>query len=271
MENIVRKQSYLCVGLDPDISKMPSCLGKDVDAVKTFNRRIIDATAPYCVAFKPNLAFYETFGAEGWTVFEDTVRYIRQNYPDQFIIADAKRGDIGNTSKKYADSFFKETDVDAVTISPYMGCDSVEPFLDYEGKWVVLLCLTSNGGSRDFQMLECEDGQCVFEKVLERSKEWAGSDKLMYVAGATRGELLAKVREHVPDSFLLIPGVGKQGGKLSDIADYAMTRDCGVIVNASRSILYASDGADYAEAAADEAKKMALEMAETLRAKGIIG
>ncbi len=222
------------------------------------------------MAFKPNLAFYESLGAGGMVSLEETVKYIRARHPDQFIIADAKRGDIGNTSKLYARTFFERLDVDAVTVAPYMGRDSVTPFLGYPGKWVVLLALTSNRGSLDFQMTEDSRGRRLFEKVIETSKEWAGPEQMMYVAGATRGESLAEVRKLLPESFLLVPGVGAQGGSLEEVARYGMTEDCGLLVNSSRGIIYASSGEDFARAAAAEAGKLAAKMSVLLQNSGII-
>lgn len=261
VEQIRAKKSFLCVGLDTDPAKLPSCLIDKEDAVFEFNRRIIDATAPYCIAYKPNLAFYEANGVEGWVSLERTIGYIRENYPEMFIIADAKRGDIGNTSKLYARTFFEHMDVDALTVAPYMGSDSVTPFLGYEGKWVILLALTSNPGSHDFQLIEDKDGKCLFEQVLDKSQQWAGKDAMMYVVGATQGSMFAKIREHAPEHFLLVPGVGAQGGSLEEVCKYGMTPDCGLIVNSSRGIIFASSGEDFAEAAGREAEKLASQMA----------
>lgn len=261
VDQIRAKKSFLCVGLDTDPAKLPSCLIDKEDAVFEFNRRIIDATAPYCIAYKPNLAFYEANGVEGWVSLERTIGYIRENYPEMFIIADAKRGDIGNTSKLYARTFFEHMDVDALTVAPYMGSDSVTPFLGYEGKWVILLALTSNPGSHDFQLIEDKDGKCLFEQVLDKSQQWAGRDAMMYVVGATQGSMFAKIREHAPEHFLLVPGVGAQGGSLEEVCKYGMTPDCGLIVNSSRGIIFASSGEDFAEAAGREAEKLASQMA----------
>lgn len=261
VDQIRAKKSFLCVGLDTDPAKLPSCLIDKEDAVFEFNRRIIDATAPYCIAYKPNLAFYEANGVEGWVALERTIGYIRENYPEMFIIADAKRGDIGNTSKLYARTFFEHMDVDALTVAPYMGSDSVTPFLGYEGKWVILLALTSNPGSHDFQLIEDKDGKCLFEQVLDKSRQWAGKDAMMYVVGATQGSMFAKIREHAPEHFLLVPGVGAQGGSLEEVCKYGMTPDCGLIVNSSRGIIFASSGEDFAEAAGREAEKLASQMA----------
>ncbi len=260
-ENMLRKRSFLCVGLDPDPSKMPASLGGDLLA---FNRAIIDATADFAIAFKPNLAFYEAFGPEGYKAFEQTVRYIRERYPDQFIIADAKRGDIGNTSKAYARSFFEALDVDALTVAPYMGEDSVSPFLGYEGKWVIVLALTSNKGSLDFQMIRDSEGTPLYEHVLRTAQRWGTADNMMFVAGATRGEMLRDVRRIVPNHFLLVPGVGAQGGTLAEVAHYAMNAQCGIIVNSSRGIIHASQGDDFALVAREKAAAMQAEMSQLL-------
>lgn len=270
VENIRRKASFLCVGLDTDINKIPEHLLASESPIFEFNKAIIDATAPYCVAYKPNLAFYESLGVEGWKAFEDTVRYIRDNYPDQFIIADAKRGDIGNTSKLYARSFFEHLDIDAVTVAPYMGEDSVTPFLGYEGKWVILLALTSNKGSHDFQLIRDENGRRLFENVILTSQKWAGPEAMMYVVGATQGSMFTDIRAVAPESFLLVPGVGAQGGSLKEVVRYGMTADCGLIVNSSRGIIYASRDTDFAEAAAREAAKLAAEMKKLLAEHHII-
>lgn len=270
VENIKRKGSFLCVGLDTDIKKIPSFLASQEDAIFKFNKAIIDATAPYCVAYKPNLAFYESLGVEGWIALEKTVKYLKENYPDQFIIADAKRGDIGNTSQLYARSFFEHLDVDAVTVAPYMGEDSVTPFLGYDGKWVILLALTSNKGSHDFQLIEDKDGKRLFEQVIETSQRWASTDDMMYVVGATQGEMFKDIRAVAPESFLLVPGVGAQGGSLQDVARYGMIGDCGLLVNSSRGIIYASKEEDFAEAAGREAAKLRDEMAQLLRDASVI-
>lgn len=264
IDQIRQKESFLCVGLDPDIKKIPEHLLREESPLFSFCRAIVDATAPYAVAYKPNLAFFEAEGTAGTEAFEKTVEYIRSNYPEIFIIADAKRGDIGNTSALYARSFFSHYGVDAVTVAPYMGADSVKPFLGEPGKWVVLLALTSNPGSMDFQMQKLSDGKRLFEKVLETSKTWAGTEEMMYVVGATRGELIGDVRKIVPDSFLLVPGVGAQGGSLEEVCKYGMNKDCGLLVNSSRGIIYASKGEDFAEAAAEEARKLRDTMAALL-------
>ena len=270
VENIRRKGSFLCVGLDSDINKLPRHLLSADDPVYEFNKAIIDATAPYCVAYKPNLAFYEATGAQGWITLEKTIKYIKENHPDQFIIADAKRGDIGNTSKLYARSFFEHLDVDSVTVAPYMGEDSVTPFLGYEGKWVILLALTSNKGSHDFQFIEDKEGTRLFEHVIETSSKWAGPEEMMYVVGATQGEMFKDIHKVAPESFLLVPGVGAQGGSLAEVARYGMIKDCGLLVNSSRGIIFASSGEDFAETAGREAAKLRDEMASLLSDAGII-
>ena len=308
-ENIKRKQSFLCVGLDTDLKKVPPFLvekaakDKDFDAIFEFNKAIIDATAPYCIAYKPNLAFYEAHGVKGWIAFERTVKYIREQYPDQFIIADAKRGDIGNTSALYARTFFEEMDVDAVTVAPYMGEDSVTPFLGYPDKWVILLALTSNKGSQDFQKtpsplpLKGESGHPtgierplqLFERVILRSQEWvndflASQEKdtsaqthsalplegergggLMYVVGATQGSAFADIRRLAPDHFLLVPGIGAQGGSLEEVCKYGWNDHCGLIVNSSRAIIYADATERFAEVAGEKAKEVQQQMESILR------
>ena len=269
-ENIKRKQSFLCVGLDTDIKKIPGHLLKEEDPIFAFNKAIIDATAPYSIAYKPNLAFYESMGVKGWIAFEKTVEYIKKNYPDQFIIADAKRGDIGNTSAMYARTFFEELDIDSLTVAPYMGEDSVTPFLSYEGKWVILLALTSNKGSHDFQLTEDKEGERLFEKVLRKSQEWANDQNMMYVVGATQGKMFEDIRKIVPNHFLLVPGIGAQGGSLEEVCRYGMTPECGLIVNSSRAIIYADKSENFAQAAKDEAGKVQKQMAEQLKAARIV-
>ena len=264
-ENIKRKKSFLCVGLDTDIKKIPEHLLKEEDPIFAFNKAIIDATAPYCIAYKPNLAFYESMGVKGWIAFEKTVNYIKQNYPDQFIIADAKRGDIGNTSAMYARTFFEELNIDSVTVAPYMGEDSVTPFLTYEGKWVILLALTSNKGSHDFQMTEDKDGERLFEKVLKTSQYWGNDEDMMYVVGATQGKMFVDIRKLAPKHFLLVPGIGAQGGSLEEVCKYGMNETCGLIVNSSRAIIYAYKTENFAKTAGEEAKKVQLQMEEQLR------
>lgn len=261
VENIFRKGSFLCVGLDTDAKKLPAHLtGSDAERMLAFNKAIIDATAPYCVAYKPNTAFYEAFGAEGWQVLADTVAYIRANYPDQFIIADAKRGDIGNTAAMYARTFFESMDVDAVTLAPYMGEDSVRPFLNYADRWSIILALTSNPSAKDFELVLDAKGTPMYERVIRRSRHWGTPINTMYVVGATQAESLENIRTVAPRHFLLVPGVGAQGGSLQDVARYGMIDECGLLVNSSRAIIYASAGEDYAEAAAAEAAKVAAEM-----------
>ncbi|MDD3320333.1 MAG: orotidine-5'-phosphate decarboxylase [Paludibacter sp.] len=270
-ENIQRKKSFLCVGLDTDVNKIPEFLfDKTDDAIFEFNKAIIDATADLCVAYKPNLAFYESLGLEGWEVLERTIDYIRENYPDQFIIADAKRGDIGNTSAIYARTFFGNMEFDSVTVAPYMGEDSVSPFLTYEGKWVTLLALTSNKGAYDFQFMRDIEGEFLFQKVLRTSLKWGNDNNMMYVVGATKAEMLTDVRAIVPDHFLLVPGVGAQGGSLEEVAKYGLNNTCGLLVNSSRQIIYASSDSDYAVAARSEAQKVQEVMQTLLKNKGLI-
>ena len=269
IQNIKTKRSFLCVGLDTDLKKVPAHLLNEEDPIFAFNKAIIDATAAYCVAYKPNLAFYEAFGVKGLMAFEKTVKYIQENYPDQFIIADAKRGDIGNTSAMYARTFFEEYNLDSVTVAPYMGEDSVTPFLGYDGKWVILLALTSNKGSHDFQLTESTDGEKLFQKVLRKSQEWAGNDQMMYVVGATQGQAFEEIRRIVPDHFLLVPGVGAQGGSLSEVCKYGMTQDCALLVNSSRAIIYADNTENFANAAAEAAKAVQQEMEAELNSRGI--
>lgn len=264
IEQIFTKKSFLCVGLDTDLNKIPKFLLNEEDSIFSFNKAIIDATAPYCVAYKPNLAFYECYGLKGMEAFEKTITYLKEKYPNHFIIADAKRGDIGNTSKMYAQTFFKEYNVDALTIAPYMGEDSVKPFLEYEGKWVILLALTSNKGSHDFQLFEDKDGVRLFEQVLSKAQEWGTAENLMFVVGATQGSLFADIRKLAPDSFLLVPGVGAQGGSLQEVCKYGMNKDCGLLVNSSRSIIYASSEANFAEIAGEKAKELQQEMEKEL-------
>ncbi|MDD6890983.1 MAG: orotidine-5'-phosphate decarboxylase [Bacteroidales bacterium] len=269
VENIRRKKSFLCVGLDTDIQKIPQHLLSEEDPIFAFNKAIIDATAPYCIAYKPNLAFYESRGVKGWMAFEKTVAYIKENYPDQFIIADAKRGDIGNTSAMYARTFFGELDIDSVTVAPYMGEDSVTPFLSYEGKWVILLALTSNKGSHDFQLTADTAGERLFEKVLRKSQEWANDENMMYVVGATQGSMFEDIRKVAPRHFLLVPGIGAQGGSLEEVCRYGMTPECGLIVNSSRAIIYADKTENFAQTAGEEARKVQQQMELQLNAHGI--
>ena len=270
IEQIKQKESFLCVGLDTDAKKMPQCVFDLHDPIFEFNKAIIDATAPYCVAYKPNLAFYEAYGVKGMISFEKTIQYLKEHHPHHLIIADAKRGDIGNTSQMYARTFFEEYDVDALTVAPYMGEDSVTPFLGYEGKWVILLALTSNKGSHDFQLTEDSNGERLFEKVLKLSQQWGNTENTMYVVGATQGRMFEDIRKVVPDHFLLVPGVGAQGGSLEEVCKYGMTKDCGLLVNSSRGIIYACNDDHYAEIAGNKARELQQQMAEELKKAGII-
>jgi len=254
---IQKKSSFLCVGLDTDINKIPAHLRKSDDPIFEFNKQIIDHTAPYAVAYKPNIAFYEAMGPQGWESLKKTLDYIPK---DIFTIADAKRGDIGNTSGLYAKAFFESMDFDSITVAPYMGVDSVTPFLEFKNKWVILLALTSNSGSQDFQLTLSQEGKPLFQEVLEKSQHWGNDENMMYVVGATRGEKIAEVRKIVPDHFFLVPGVGAQGGSLEEVAKYGMNKDCGLLVNSSRGILYASNDADFAVRAGQEAKKLQEDM-----------
>ena len=260
IEQIKTKRSFLCVGLDTDLKKVPQHLLDGPDPIFTFNKAIIDATAPYCVAYKPNLAFYEAFGVKGLMAFEKTVNYLKKYYPNHFIVADAKRGDIGNTSAMYARTFFGEYDVDSLTVAPYMGEDSVTPFLGYEGKWVILLALTSNKGSHDFQLTTDPEGMPLYEKVMRKAQQWGTEENLMFVVGATQGKMVEDIRRIAPRHFLLVPGVGAQGGSLEEVCKYGMNDDCGLLVNSSRGIIYASDGEDYAEVAGEKAKELKEQM-----------
>ncbi len=263
-EQIKLKRSFLCIGLDTDIRKIPQHLLELDDPIYEFNKRIIDATAHQCVAYKPNLAFYESMGSFGIQSFEKTVAYIQKHYPEQFIIADAKRGDIGNTGEMYARSFFEHLRVDALTVSPYMGADSVHPSLQYPGKWTILLALTSNSGSEDFQMMRDESGEYLFERVLRISKSWGNEEQLMYVIGATKAQMLERVRMIVPGHFLLVPGVGSQNGSLEEVARYGLNDHCGLLVNASRSIIFADSTEAFALRASEEAEKLRHQMTEIL-------
>ena len=262
--NIRAKRSFLCIGLDSEIEKIPSFLLRAKDPVFEFNKRIIDATAKYAVAYKPNLAFYECNGIKGWKSLELTLRYIKQTYPDIMVIADAKRGDIGNTSKMYAKAFFENYDFDAVTVAPYMGEDSVAPFLSYQGKWVILLALTSNKGADDFQYHN-EDGIKLFERVLSLSKKWGNQGNMMYVVGATRAEMLKEIRQIVPDHFLLVPGIGAQGGSLLEVAKYGLNSNCGLLVNSSRGIIFAGNSTDFDKIAEQKALELQREMEACLK------
>lgn len=260
-ENIIRKRSYLCVGLDTDPTLIPKHLLEYENPVLEFNRQIIEATAPYCVAYKPNTAFYEASGAEGWQTLQQTLQYIS---PKHFTIADAKRGDIGNTSRLYARAFFELLNFDSITVAPYMGADSVQPFLDFREKWVILLALTSNSGSQDFQFRKDEHGHRLYEQVIKTARLWGNEKQLMFVVGATQAQDLKHIRDIAPDNFLLVPGIGAQGGNLEEVSEFGMNRHCGLLVNASRSILYASDGEDFAEAAAREAQRLQEKMSDYL-------
>jgi len=265
VEQIRIKKSFLCVGLDTDISKIPAHLLDNEDPIFEFNKAIIDATKDFCVAYKPNIAFYECHGPKGWESLKKTLDYIPKNI---FTVADAKRGDIGNTSTYYAKTYFEYLDCDSVTVAPYMGEDSVTPFLEFENKWVILLALTSNKGALDFQFMTDTKGEQLYKKVLRKSAKWGTSENMMYVVGATRAEGIGEVRKLVPDHFFLVPGVGAQGGSLEDVAEYGWNKDCGLLVNSSRGILYASNGSDFAEKAGIEAKKLQEEMAKILICKG---
>jgi orotidine-5'-phosphate decarboxylase len=267
LDQIRQKQSFLCVGLDTEMSKMPGHLRTLKNPVFEFNKQIIDATHDLTVAYKPNVAFYECMGTEGWQQLEMTVNYIRDHYPDLFVIADAKRGDIGNTSKKYAETFFKQLNCDAVTVAPYMGSDSVLPFLEYPGKWVIVLALTSNQGADDFQFLSTGHSERLFETVLRKASQWGTNDNMMFVVGATRANMLVKVREILPSHFLLIPGVGAQGGDLAEVSEYGMNDTCGLIVNSSRAILYADPTERFAQVAREKAMEVQQQMKSILAAR----
>jgi orotidine-5'-phosphate decarboxylase len=262
-QNILEKKSFLCVGLDPEISKLPASVARSDDPIFEFNRRIIDATHRYTAAYKPNFAFYESYGQKGMAALDKTVRYINKLDTNIFIIADAKRGDIGNTSKMYARAVFSEMPFDAITVAPYMGEDSVTPFLSYPGKWAIILALTSNKGADDFQY-HTDKGQKLFERVLTISQKWGTTDNIMYVVGATRAEMLADIRKIVPDHFLLVPGVGAQGGSLAEVVKYGMNKQCGLLVNSSRAIIYADSSEHFAETAGKKAREMQEEMATYL-------
>lgn len=273
IEQIKIKKSFLCVGLDVDLNKIPKHLLETEDPIFEFNKAIIDATHDVCVAYKPNTAFFEAYGIKGWMSLQKTINYINENYPDIFTIADAKRGDIGNTSSMYAKAFFEDLNFDSVTVAPYMGKDSVEPFLAFEDKHTIMLALTSNEGAFDFQTLnvngtrgegEGSGAKELYKQVLETSKMWKNSENLMYVVGATKAEYFTEIRKIVPDSFLLVPGVGAQGGSLSEVCKYGMSTNVGLLINSSRAIIYASNGADFADVARAEALKMQQEMAAIL-------
>lgn len=259
IEQIRSKKSFLCVGLDPDMNKIPKHLLTTEDPIFEFNKAIIDATHEHCVAYKPNTAFYEAYGISGWKSLEKTIEYLNKNYPHHFTIADAKRGDIGNTSAMYAKAFLETLKFDSITVAPYMGSDSVKPFLTIPNKWVILLALTSNEGAFDFQFLKSNE-KPLFESVLEKSKEWGNENNMMYVVGATKAESLAEIRKIIPNSFLLVPGVGAQGGSLEEVCKYGLNKDCGLLINSSRAILYASSGEDFATKAKEEAMKVHSDM-----------
>lgn len=270
-QQIKEKRSFLCVGLDTDITKIPQFLLDTDDPVFEFNKQIVDTTAQYAIAYKLNIAFYEAEGVSGWKSLEKTINYINLLYPEIFIIADAKRGDIGNTSKMYARAFFENFNCDAVTVAPYMGKDSVNPFLDFKNRWVILLALTSNESAADFQFLKIEDkNKMLFEEVILKSKKWGTKDNLMYVVGATQAEHIKKIRQHIPEHFLLIPGVGAQGGSLKNVVEYGMNSNCGLIINSARSIIYAGHSHDFAKTAGKKAREIQVEMENLLQVKGII-
>lgn len=261
VDQIKKKKSFLCVGLDSDINKIPAHLKNHNNPVFKFNKQIVDSTVEFAVAYKPNLAFYECRGMSGWQDLEMTVDYIRKNYPEVFLIADAKRGDIGNTSRMYADAFFGVLDFDAVTVAPYMGEDSIKPFLEFKDKFVIILALTSNSGASDFQYFTSKEKKPLFLEVIERSKKWGNSRNIMYVVGATKASMLVPIREIIPDHFILVPGVGAQGGSLEEVAKYGLNNECGLLVNASRSIIFAANGPDFAKKASEEALSMQKQMA----------
>jgi orotidine-5'-phosphate decarboxylase len=264
IKHIYEKKTFLCIGLDVELEKLPKHLFEFEDPILEFNKQIIDATHEYCVAFKPNTAFYEQYGLSGWNSLEKTIQYIKKYYPKHFVIADAKRGDIGNTSKAYAKTFFETLSCDAVTVAPYMGSDSVLPFLSFKDKWTIILAHTSNIGALDFQTLYINNEELLYENVLRKSSGWGNDENTMYVVGATKAESLKKVREIIPHHFLLVPGVGAQGGSLEEVVKYGIIDGCGLLVNSSRGIIYASNDSSFALAAAAEAKKLAVEMSQYL-------
>lgn len=270
IEQIKKKQSFLCVGLDADLEKMPEAISKGPEPLYAFCKAIIDATAPYAVAYKPNIAFFEAYGLAGWQALEKTIDYLNQKYPEVFTIADAKRGDIGNTATRYAKAFFEQLKFDSITVAPYMGRDSVEPFLAFQEHYTILLALTSNQGAQDFQY-HTDSGQALFEKVLEESQKWKGAqERLFYVVGATQADALSRIRLQVPDAFLLVPGVGAQGGSLEEVAENGLTANCGLLVNSSRGIIYASSENDFEMAAATAAQELQQQMQYWLVKKGIV-
>ena len=269
INQIKQKKSFLCVGLDVDLDKIPKHLHKHEDPVFEFSKAIIDSTSPFAIAYKPNIAFFESYGIKGWNSLEKVINYINSNYPEIFTIADAKRGDIGNTSTKYAKTFFETLNFDSITVAPYMGRDSVEPFLEYENKHTILLSLTSNSGSSDFQF-QSDKGIPLYLSVIKKSQNWKNKDNLMYVVGATKAKSLKEIRKIIPNSFLLVPGFGAQGGSLSDVCDFGLNDNCGIIVNSSRQILYSDNSTDYAKKSAEVSSLIQKEMSNELSKKGII-
>lgn len=270
IEEIRRKKSFLCIGLDVDKAKIPPHLLEEQDPVFAFNKAIIDSTHHLAVAYKPNIAFYEAYGLEGWKTLERTINYLNENYPEIFTIADAKRGDIGNTSSRYAEAFFEDMNFDSVTVAPYMGSDSIEPFLAFENKFAIMLALTSNKGGLDFQVIKDDSGEPLYEKVLRTSLGWTNSDRLMFVVGATRPEYFERIRRIVPDHFLLVPGVGAQGGSLKEVCQYGLNSDVGLLINSSRGIIYASQDIDFATKSAEKAEELQKDMAAILSAAGLL-
>ena len=269
IDQIKQKKSFLCVGLDVDLDKIPKHLHKYEDPIFEFSKAIIDSTSPFAIAYKPNLAFFESYGLKGWNSLEKIINYINSNYPEIFTIADAKRGDIGNTSSKYARTFFETLNFDSITVNPYMGRDSIEPFLEYDNKYTILLSLTSNSGSSDFQF-QLDNGKPLYLSVIKKSLSWKNKENLMYVIGATKAESLKEVREIIPNSFLLVPGIGAQGGSLSDVCRFGLNENCGLIVNSSRQIIYSDNSIDYAKKSAEISSLIQREMSEQLLKKGII-
>ena len=269
INQIKQKKSFLCVGLDVDLDKIPKHLHKHEDPIFEFSKSIIDSTSPFAIAYKPNIAFFESYGIKGWNSLEKVINYINSNYPEIFTIADAKRGDIGNTSTKYAKTFFETLNFDSITVAPYMGRDSVEPFLEYENKHTILLSLTSNSGSSDFQF-QSDKGLPLYLSVIKKSQNWKNNDNLMYVVGATKAKSLKEIRKIIPNSFLLVPGFGAQGGSLSDVCDFGLNENCGIIVNSSRQILYSDNSTDYAKKSAEVSSLIQKEMSNELSKKGII-
>ena len=269
INQIKQKKSFLCVGLDVDLDKIPKHLHKHEDPIFEFSKSIIDSTSPFAIAYKPNIAFFESYGIKGWNSLEKVINYINSNYPEIFTIADAKRGDIGNTSTKYAKTFFETLNFDSITVAPYMGRDSVEPFLEYENKHTILLSLTSNSGSSDFQF-QSDKGIPLYLSVIKKSQNWKNKDNLMYVVGATKAKSLKEIRKIIPNSFLLVPGFGAQGGSLSDVCDFGLNENCGIIVNSSRQIIYSDNSTDFAKKSAEVSSLIQKEMSNELSKKGII-